>query len=185
MKKAVSYCLASSFALILVACASQPALEPTLDFKADYNFEQLASFNILSRRTRAASIIILSDMEIQRVNTAFRQALEKRGLRFEEKAADADILVSWLLITEERTDVRGYDASANYQCWGCGPAVSDISVRDYTQGTLIVDLIDPRLNQSIWRSVVQSRLNNSREVEGQQQRFNQVAERMLEGKSVV
>ena len=181
MKKVVSYGVAASLALLMVACASQPALEPTVDYKADYSFQQLASFSILSRRTRAASTVIMSDMEVQRVNMAFRQALEKRGLRFEEKAADADILVSWLLITEERTDVRGYDASANYQCWGCGPAVSDISVRDYTQGTLIVDLIDPRLNQSIWRSVVQSRLNNSRELEGQQQRFNQVAERMLEG----
>jgi len=181
MKKIASCGMMACFTLWLVACTSQPVLEPTVDYKSDYNFQALESFSLLSRRRGAASSAIMSAMEMQRVDLAFKQALEKYGLRFEEKAADADILLSWLLITENRTDVRAYNSAAYYQCWGCGPAMSDVSVRQYTQGTLIVDLVDPQLNQSIWRSVVQSRLNNRPALEGQQQRFNQVAERLLEG----
>lgn len=181
MKKIASCWILVGFTLWLAACVSQPALEPTVDYKQGYNFQALDSFSLLSRRRGAASSAIMSDMAMQRVDLAFKQALEKYGLRFEAKAADADVLLSWLLIAEDRIDVRAYNSAAYYQCWGCGPTVSDVSVREYTQGTLIVDLIDPRLNQSIWRSVVQSRLNNSPELEGQQQRFNQVAERMLEG----
>jgi hypothetical protein len=36
-------------------------------------------------------------------------------------------------------------------------------VSQYTQGTLIVDVIDPDLNKSVWRSVVQTRLKANQE----------------------
>ncbi len=35
---------------------------------------------------------------------------------------------------------------------------TEVSVQNYTEGTFIVDLIDPALKQSVWRSVIQSRL---------------------------
>jgi hypothetical protein len=165
----------------LAACSSNPPLQPTVDFKSDYGFEKVESFSLLSRRSGAATSAVISDMEMRRVDSAFKLALENRGLRFEDKAVDADLLVSWLLVAEEKTDVRAYNSAAYYQCWGCGPAVSDVSVRQFTQGTLVVDLIDPHLNQSVWRSVVQSKLDGRAQGEGQQEIFNQVAEKMLEG----
>ena len=174
--------LAGLFLLVVACAGNQPQpLIPQVDYKTDYDFSALTSFSLLSRRLPTGAGNLMSDMAMQRADLAFKQALENRGLRYEEKAADADILVSWLLVTEERTDIRGYNATANYQCWGCGPAISDMRVTQYTQGTLIVDLIDPTANQSIWRSLVQSRLRNGPQLEGQQERFNQVAETMLEG----
>jgi len=35
-----------------------------------------------------------------------------------------------------------------------------VSVRQFTQGTLIVDLVDPVGNRSVWRSIVEERLRD-------------------------
>ena len=35
---------------------------------------------------------------------------------------------------------------------------TDVRVTEYTQGTFIIDMIDPVENASIWRSVTQSKL---------------------------
>ncbi len=166
--------------VLLGACATQEPLIPTVDYKPGYDFAALETFSLLSTKRSGPNPAQMSEMEMHRADRAFIQALESHGLRYVEDRNEADLLVSWLLLTEDRTDVRGYDARAYYQCWGCGPAVSDVRVKQYTQGTLIVDLIDPRLSQSVWRSYVQSRLTAEPDVEGQQGRFNAVADTMLE-----
>ena len=67
------------------------------------------------------------------------------------------MLVSWHLATQQKTDVRTYETPAyggyhgygpynrysNYSCWSCMPTRTEVSVQDYTEGTFIVDMIDP------------------------------------------
>jgi hypothetical protein len=165
--------------LALFGCASGGLPQPTVDHNRDYDFTTAKTFAFMNRKSGPAESVVLSDMEINRVNKAFELALGQRGLTLVESREDADILISWLLVTKEQTDVRSYNSTSYYQCWGCGPAVSDVSVRQYTQGTLIVDMVDPQLRKSVWRSVVQSKLNSQHELEGQQERFNVVAEHMM------
>jgi hypothetical protein len=79
--------------------------------------------------------------------------------------ADADMLLTWHLVTEERAQ-RTYDANAaRYNpCWHCGLDDS-VRVTQYTRGTLIVDLLDPVQMQSVWRSVLESRMREQRDLE--------------------
>ena len=180
LHRAVILSLSLALAALLGACASGLP-EPTLDHNPDYDFGQIKTYAFAHRRGGPADFTVLSDMEVDRVNHAFERAMTQRGYQRVDRRADADILLSWELLTRDRTDVRSYNATSYYSCWGCGPAVSDVRVRQYTQGTLIVDMIDPDERKSVWRSVVQSKLNDRQEVEGQQERFNAVAEHMLTG----
>ena len=76
------------------------------------------------------------------------------------------MLIAWHLTTEEKTDVRTYNTGMSYGygpygyrgygCYNCGG--TDVRVRQYTQGTFVVDMIDPEIKQAVWRSVVQSKL---------------------------
>jgi hypothetical protein len=43
-----------------------------------------------------------------------------------------------------------------YNCWNC--TNTEVRVSNYTQGTFIIDMIDPKLKKSVWRSVTQSKL---------------------------
>jgi hypothetical protein len=100
----------------------------------------------------------ISDMQIDRINGALSTELQLRGFRVVDERSGADLFMTWHLVTEERMDVRTYNSMSYYSCWRCGPSVSDVSVRQYTQGTFIVDMIDPVRNQSVWRASISSRL---------------------------
>jgi hypothetical protein len=173
-----------SVSLLLAACVSGPPT-PTVDYKTDYNFTAVKkiAFYHDSGQVFGNNPLQLSDMQRDRINEALSYALTNRGFQMVTDAAQADLLLSWNLVTQQMTDVQSwgtlgmgyggyYGLYGGYNCWGCFPS-QDISVRNYTQGTFIVDMIDPKLNKSVWRGVTQSPLKgNEREDQG---KYNEAA----------
>jgi len=158
------------FALTLVAaCSSTPQLEATTDFDSSFDFVGVNKIAIQPVERMNAAAIRISDMDINRMNQNFSDELAARGYQVVDNNAEADMLLSWHLVTQEKTDVRTYNSASYYNCWRCGPSVSDVSVRNYTQGTLIVDMVDPAKMQSVWRSIVQSKLSSKPNAEGSEE----------------
>lgn len=143
-------------ALLFTACTSTPTAN--MDFDSSFDFGPVKTIAIQPINRTVASTIIVSDMQVSRINEAITQELEQRGYRMVADNAQADLLLTWHLITQERMDVRNYNTSIRYNCWNCGG--SNVRVTQFTQGTFIVDLIDPERLQSVWRSVFESRLRN-------------------------
>ena len=158
---------------IISACASGPP-KPAVDYKSDYNFAAVhkVAFFHESGEVSGNNPIPLSDMARDRIDSALETALQTKGFVWVEDASQADLLVSWHLGTQDKTDVRtyqtpsmgvgygrygGYNRYSMYNCWGCG-SQTEVSVQNYTEGTFIVDMIDPKLKKSVWRSVIQSKL---------------------------
>lgn len=161
------------FAILLVTgCASGPP-KPTVDYKQDYNFQPVGkiAFYDESGQVSGDNPLQLSDMQIDRIDEALAYALRNKGMEVVSDGAEADLLLSWHLVTQHKTDVRtyetpaygvgygrygGYNRYSMYSCWSC--TTTDVRVSNYTEGTFIVDMIDPRLRKSVWRGVIQSRL---------------------------
>jgi hypothetical protein len=144
---------------LLAACSSTPTFDAVTDHDAQYDFSKVSKLAMQPYDRLDPATVQVSDMQVARIEQALIDELQRKGFTVVEDQAEADVFVSWHLVTQEKTDVRSYNSMSYYNCWRCGPTVSDVSVRQYTQGTLIVDLIDPVRNQSVWRSVIQSRLN--------------------------
>ena len=177
-------------ALFLAACASSPP-KPEVDYKADYNFSNIKklAFYKGSGDVTGDNPLQLSDFQKERVDDALQFALENKGMQFVSDPAEADMLVSWHLVTENRTDVRTYETPAYggayyggygrynrysmYNCWSCMPTQTEVSVKNYTQGMFIVDMIDPQLRKSVWRSVIQSKLKGKHDAD--QGKYNEAA----------
>ena len=151
-----------------------------VDYKESYDFSAVKTVAILSHASPPANSALVSDMQMDRINRALSRALQEHGLEIIKDSSSADLLLSWHLVLEEMTDVHGYNNSANYNCWRCGPAVSDMSISNFTMGTLIVDLIDPRISQSVWRGVVKDRLKPVPVLDSIQFRYDAVADEMFE-----
>lgn len=143
--------------LALVGCATT-TLEAVSDYDRNFDFSPAQRFFILPIDRTTAAEKLISDMQVERIDEALAAEIERRGYGLAKTKEDADLYISWHLVTRERTDIRSYNASSAYQCWRCGPPVSDVSVKQYTEGTFIVDLIDPLRNRSVWRSRIESRL---------------------------
>jgi hypothetical protein len=171
----------------IAACASRPP-KPDIDFKPGYDFSQVrtVAFYEQSGLVEGDNPHQLSDMQKNRIDTAIAYALRTKGLQLVDNANKADMLVSWHLVTQFKTDVRsreypssmslyyGYNRYSLYNCWGCPGALMDISVKDYTEGTFIVDMIDPELKQSVWRGITRTRLSGKQMQD--QAEYNEAAE---------
>ena len=158
--------------LLLAACASAPPA-PTIDYKPDYDFSRVKkiAFYDESRRVSGDNPMQLSDMQIDRIDEALAFVLQGRGISIVDNPEEADLLLSWHLVTEHKTDVRTYETPSYgvgysrygrynrysmYNCWNC--TNTEVRVSNYTEGTFIIDMIDPALEKSVWRSVTQSKL---------------------------
>jgi len=157
---------------LLGACASGPP-KPTVDYKPDYDFGKVSTIAFYhdSGEVVGDNPLQLSDIQRGRINEALTVALQADGFRFVKDPKQADLLLSWHLVTQQKTDIRTYETPtmgyagygrynrySAYRCWSCAPTQTEVSVHNYTQGTFIVDMIDPKLKQSVWRGVTKSRL---------------------------
>ena len=183
--------LASMTFTLLAACAAKPP-KPAVDYAPDYNFGETQTFGLyaLSGAVTGNSPNDLTDFQRDRINAALRGALEAKGLTFVDKTADADLLLSWHLNLMDKTDVKTYNnpsygASAGYSrynryamynCYNCMNQ-TEVRVSEYTQGTFIIDMVDPDRNASVWRSVTQSKLKE--DTIRDQNALNEAAARVL------
>ena len=147
--------------LLVCACSSTPTAD--MDFDPGFDFSGVRQIAILPLNRQVTSMAAVSDMQASRLNQSLAGELSRRGYDVVPNPADADMLMTWHLVTQERTNVRTYNSmSARYSsCWSCAPGSStSVRVTQYTRGTLIVDLLDPERGQSVWRSVLESRMRD-------------------------
>ena len=157
----LNWLFAGLLTALIVGCASSPTA--VTDHDPSFNFAGVRNIYILPLDRQVSSVAAVSDIQAARMNEDISRVLSERGYKVVDAAQEADLLLSWHLVTQERTDVRTYNsASARYtSCWSCpSPHSTNVSVRQFTQGTLIVDLIDPAGNRSVWRSIVEERLRD-------------------------
>lgn len=179
--------LIAAAALLLSACASGPP-KPDVDYSADYDFSQARSIAFFadSGKVEGDNPLQLSDIQKDRINNGIRYALGQKGFTLVDDPAAADMLVSWHLVTQFKTEIRthdtgvsmgwyqGYNRYSMYNCWNCMGQRTEVTSRNYTEGTFIVDMIDPGLKRSVWRGIVQSRLTGKKMHE--QAQYNEAAE---------
>lgn len=145
--------------VVLGACSTTPAA--FTDYDPAFAFGEARAVAIKPLNRSVTSQTVISDMAAQRMNTSLARALDQRGIVVVDDPAKADLWLTWHLVTQERTDVRTYNTmSAHYsRCWSCPMGSSqNVRVRQFTQGTMIVDMLDPAQDRSVWRSVFESRL---------------------------
>jgi hypothetical protein len=174
MKLSSLHALAALALLALVTACTTP-LEANMDFDPKFDFSKVRKVALQPVDRSELSMIRVSDLQVERIDAELAAELQRKGFQIVENNADADIFLVWHLVTEERTDVRTYNSMSYYNCWRCGPNVSDVSVRQYTQGTFIVDMIDPIRNQSVWRSIIESRLQSDPTPDGADARRKEAA----------
>lgn len=145
--------------LLLSACASGPNVvsnvRPDTDFRTfqTFNFFQpLGTDRPNGARTTMSSMLI---------NSMTRE-MQARGLTLSD---DPDLLIDFNVWTEDRVDIRSTPThSVHRSHWHHGfntwPTYST-TVRQYTEGALAIDLIDPRSNMLVSELLATRRLRES------------------------
>ena len=160
--------IASALALMLTGCASGPTI--TVNSAPGTDLSSFKTFNFMQPLGTDRSNGARTTMSTMLMNSV-RRELTSRGLR---QSDSPDLLVDFFVTTEDRIDVRTTSSgmhSMHRSHWSRGCCSTwptyQTTVRQYTEGTLLIDLIDLGNNAMVAEGAAQSRIR-SNEVTQQQ-----------------
>ena len=144
---------------VISACASPgPSVSSSVD--PDINFGSLKTFGFMPElgTDRPGGIrTLLSNMLINAVS----KELEDRGMR---QADSPDVLVNFFVNVDQKLDVYRIPSTRSYYGYRYGRYRAwrgfETRVREYNQGTLSIDIVDPKRKMLIWEGVAQERLRS-------------------------
>jgi hypothetical protein len=92
----------------------------------------------------------------QEVRNRIAQDLISKGYAPAQPDEKPDFVIATHAKRQQKLDVQNWGYPGPY--WGYGWA--NTSVTEYTQGTILVDFIDPRTNQVFWRGTASAVVNH-------------------------
>ena len=144
-----------SLLLLLAACASTPRVASQADPSADFSrYRSFAFFSPLALDQHGYTTITSN-----RIRASVRTQMEARGYVFDE--ANPDLWVNLNAYLQDKTQVTtmpevDYDYYYSYRArsYVAVPYWRDrTDVRQYTEGTLNVDVVDARQKRLVWEGV--------------------------------
>lgn len=116
----------------------------------------------------------------ERIITAIGNELKARGMT-QSDAAEVFVYSHAKVSTEKRMDVTsfGYGGYAGWGGWGGGFGTSSVMVTDVPIGTLMVDLVDAKTNELIWRGIATDTLSTNPTPEKSEKRINKAVGKLF------
>src|SRR6185503_1699546 len=137
------------------------------DYDRSVNFSNMKTFGFAVQRRGATDPLAGDTLNDGRIRTAMESQLIANGFR---TAENPDFVIAYHVTTKNKLNVQDYSYGPP-RLWGR----RDIRVDEYSEGTLIVDFIDVKTNQVIWRG----RASGTLELKGVEKKINKSAEKLV------
>jgi hypothetical protein len=147
----------AAIALVFTACA--PAPQPQTAVAPDAGLNSLQTFRVVQGSNFLGDVqpgethpAFVNSTTSRALGTEIAAQLERRG--YTANAAAPDVLVEYGAAAKE--DVDPTDWNYNY-LWraadwrGWGPGRNDATPAEYTNGAVVIDVVDARSGQLLWR----------------------------------
>ena len=134
--------------VMLTNCKSITDLKTTSEFDKETNFTSYESFKFFDHISLSDVKDNYSSMNQRNIENAIHKQLKKKGF---EETETPDLAVNFLVIDEHKSESITR-TSYQEQAYG-GLTHLDTYIKDYEQGTLIIDLIDIEKNSLVWRGL--------------------------------
>lgn len=164
--------------VLMAACAS---VDITHDWDVTADFSRYRTYDWMPSQPApqtadAAAALSHNTLLDRRIRAAVDAALAARGLHAD--AAGPDVRVLYHTGIEEKMDITdwGYVYSGEYWGW----AGRDIDVQNFTDGTLVVDLVDAETKQLVWRGVATGEVHPDRSPAERDRAMQELVAKMFE-----
>ncbi len=165
--------------LVVSACGG-------MNIRTDYDPQALPSFG--SYRTygwlpqpQGGDRRVNNDLVQRRIVRAVDTELQQRGYQL-VTSGTRDFMVGWHAAIDGKMDVSTIDRYYGYRRgrWGgAGVVVSDTYVREYNQGTLVLDVVDAKSNELAWRGSAQAEVRENASPEEREARITKAVQEIL------
>jgi hypothetical protein len=164
-------------AVLFAAALATPAASAQT-VKADY--DKKAVFTQYKTFTFKKGTDAPTPFAQERIVAAIANQLKTRGMT---QAETADLLVYThaKVETQQRVDVTGYGYGGypGWGGWGGGFSTSSAVVTDVPIGTVIVDIVDAKTNELVWRGIASDTLLTNPTPEKSEKRINKAITKLF------
>ena len=160
------------FSIAIVFFGSCSSVKFTSDYDGSVDFTQFKTLSYYGWQEESDKL--LNTFEKERIEKAFADEFEKRGISIVER--DGDIVVSLFIVVDQKKGATaytnhyggggpyGYYGGYGYGAgWGWGMGYSSTSYHeyDYYVGTLVCDVFDSSTKKLIWQGVVTGEIDDN------------------------
>ena len=158
---------------LLVGCNSSDGPKVTTDYAPNTNFAQYHTYAFQPGRimTKFGANDPNNTLLNNRIQAAVDASLPAKGLT--STTQNPDLVVTYIAGAQNKQEIESmgpqvYDGPyfgrgflfRPYGAWW-DQGFDNYYVNSYTQGTLILDFVDPRTKQLVWRAYVSSKINSN------------------------
>ena len=111
-----------------------------------------------------------------RIRSAVERHLTAKGFQ-KRDGSNADLLVAYQVAISDETDISTLSTYYGYRRTGI--IVQDTRIREYEQGTLILDLVDASRNELVWRGTAQSEIRSDMSPQDREARIDEAVRTIL------
>jgi hypothetical protein len=165
-------------AILAISCSN--GIKVVQDYDPEMDFGKLHKFAWAERKDsgepQSAGVSSLLD---QRVRRSVEDALFTKGF-VKTVPREADFLVQYYTAVEKKIRVDTNYYGYGYGRYGYrGGGYTDTTVREYEEGSLLIDFIDPQKQELIWRGTGMARIQNSMSPEDREARIRTAVEKIV------
>jgi len=166
----------------LVLLAACETMRVASDYDRSATFDHYRTFALIQRPHQQPG----NPLVVQRTQDAIRGYLVGRGYMYVADPAQADFAVDFTIGSRERTQIQSYPApwggpgwSGRRGWWGSPYWGDTIDVRQFTEGTLSIDVFDGKTSRPVWHGWAQKTLSRS-DIENSQGPIQRAVSAVLE-----
>lgn len=166
-------------ALAFTACTS---IKVTSDYDPGASFEGLDTYAWLPReQPRTGDPRLDNTLVAGRVRRAVDAAFAEKGIRLVSEMPAFMVAYNVALDKKIRVDTihTGYGHGRYGYGWHGGYIATDTRVTEYEVGTVLLDILEPKTRNLLWRGSASAKVTESATPEQREQRINAAVERML------
>lgn len=158
-------------ALAMTGCASNVVT----DYNSAAAFSNYSTWNFVSNPGEPSFI----SLDGSRVQSAVERELNRKSM---SKVAEpeADLLVSWRIVEEERLEQSGVGMGLGFGTGNFGWGISSPPpVREVKEGKLVIELVDTNSKEVVWRAASRRYLNEKQSPEKRGKLIDEVVAEMF------
>ncbi len=166
-----------ALSLVVLTVGCSPIYGVSYDYSENANFARMRTYDWLatSVNEKKETIDIIS---LRRIRNALQHQLESKGM--EVSSENPDFFIAIYLRSKERLTVVNYGGPQVYPYYGYGAYWGTPTIRQYEEGTLLLDFVDAKSSQLIWRGSAKSDLDSATTPEKREKIINEAVEKILE-----
>lgn len=163
-------------ALVAAAGCGGPKLTVDSDYEPSTDFAKYKTWSWMAGAKPSEKDI--DSLSQKRIREAIEEELPKRGLSKVEDGGD--LIANYQISVQHKIESSPATVGVGY---GWGPAhigVSKSPTREYDEGTLVLDLVDPKTKTLIWRGTAKGTVHPDAAPEERKERIRSAVAYLLE-----